>query len=216
MAAKKRTIKYDPDETSWLVSKAKGFPIEGYPTNYAWIDKLTQLEARDELLERFKRVVATLVDVCLTGKPNLFSWPQRSFLKMFGTKTTPVQNIASMLKRELSIFDKEELFNTGQLAILLAIEKTNSNLVSTIVIQFKELIYKMIKDGRTEHVEYDNIQAEAEDFEGGVAFTLFLESLNEEEWMAAQILIEGGKVKNIPPTLVIKLRNYCGLDNISI
>lgn len=190
--------KFDPKEVPGLLVKAKAGDIE----------------ARDELLFRFQRLVSTLVNVCITGRPNYWSSYQLTFLKMFASKTVPITNIAAMLKKELSNYEKEELFSTGQLAVLLAIEKCETNLASTIVVCFKDLIHKMIKDPKDRlHVEIDAQASYTLDIDDHLSFDIFLNTLDEDEYLYVyNILEEDCKKQVVPESLKLKFSNYLGVN----
>jgi len=191
--AKKNTQKFDPLEVPILLDKARAGDIV----------------ARDELVFRFQRLIATLVQVCLTGRPNYFSSYQKTFLQMFASKSVPLTRIAAGLKYDLTLFDKDELFSTGQLAVYNAIEKCETNLASTIVICFKELIAKMIKEPKNV-VNWDDLTGEpiTPCFDDEITMDLFMEDLNEEEWIAVQAILDGSKVKNIPESLKDKFNKH--------
>lgn len=191
--AKAATIKFDPLEIPDLLDKARAGDIV----------------ARDELLFRFQRLIATLVNVCITGRPNLWSSYQKRFLEMFSGKSIPIHNTAAMLKKELSGYEKEELFSTGQLAVLLAIEKCETNLASTIVYVFKDLIHNMIKDPNGKLiVELDEYASyEISSIEDSLALDIFVGTLNTEEWNAVATILEGSKTK-IPESLKEKFKVY--------
>lgn len=185
----KHTERFDPTEIPGLLEKAKAGDIV----------------ARNELLHRFQRLVATLVNVCITGRP--YTSYQFSFLRMFTGRD--VVAAAAMLRRELTAYQKDELFSTGQLAVMQAIDKCETNLASTIVICFKDLIYSMIKDPNNRPgVDIDYETPDETDLWGETDFNLFLSSLTEEEWIVAQQIIEGDKPINIPIGLKEKLENY--------
>lgn len=193
--AKKHTEKFDPTEIPLLLERAKNGDIK----------------ARDELVFRFQRLIANLVNVCITGRPNLWSTYQKSFLKLFAGKSVSLQAVASMLKKELSEYEKEELFITGQLAVMLAIEKCETNLATTIVYSFKDLIYKMIKDP-TSKFGIDLNQCEDTTYNMGtmeddLTFNMFLETLSEEE---AKNLVDklDGKSINISTNIQNKFKEF--------
>ncbi len=193
----KHTEKFDPLEVPGLLDLAKSGDIV----------------ARDELLYRFQRLVATLVNVCITGRPNFWSSYQKTFLKMFVGKEVPLQSAASMLKRELAGYEKEELFSTGQLAVLLAIERCETNLASTIVICFKDLIYKMIKDPGKYHIDISECVAHSYDsksLEDDLSLSIFVTSLNVEEQEAITKILNEEKVclSALPSALGMKFRTY--------
>lgn len=178
------------------------------------LERVPDIIARDELLYRFQRLIATLVNVCITGRPNFWSSYQKTFLRMFSGKDVPIQNTASMLKRELSGYEKEELFSTGQLAVLLAIERCESNLATTIVICFKDLIHKMIKDPSSKlNIDinecalytYDN-KAE----EDSLALDIFISSLNSEEQQTVHNILNEQKISisALPSALSTKFKMY--------
>jgi hypothetical protein len=191
--AKKHTEKFDPAEVPILLDKARAGDIV----------------ARDELVYRFQRLISTLVNVCLTGRPNYFSSYQKTFLQLFAGKKVPLTTIAMMLKKELILFEKDELFSTGQLAVYNAIEKCETNLASTIVICFKELIFKMIKDPKN-MANWDDLKMEpvAPAFDAEIAMDLFLVTLTSEEFEIVLAIMDGGKVKNIPLELKQKVQAH--------
>jgi len=194
--AKKHDEKFDPLEVPGLLEKAKAGDIV----------------ARDELLYRFQRLIATLVNVCITGRPNYWSSYQKTFLRMFSGKNVPIQNTAGMLKRELAGYEKEELFSTGQLAVLLAIEKCETNLATTIVICFKDLIHKMIKDPSNKlHADLSECYLHTYDYtqmENNMALDIFISTLNDIEWEAVVLILDGEKRVHIPDTLREKFSMY--------
>lgn len=195
--AARRNERFDPNEVEALVQKAK----EG------------DIVARDELLYRFQRLVASLVHVCITGRPNTWSTSQKAFLRMFGGKETPLLNIAQMLKKELENFEKEELFTTGQLAILQAIPRSNKNLVATIVICFKDEIYSMIKGSKSSASEFHENELFEPPPDDEIALNLFLESLPEDEWIYAQRVLDGEKnMEDAPKALRKRFVEYLGYD----
>lgn len=193
----KHTEKFDPNEVPGLLEKAKAGDIV----------------ARDELLYRFQRLIATLVHVCITGRPNFWSSYQKTFLKMFTGKDVPLQNTASMLKRELAHYEKEELFSTGQLAVLLAIERCETNLATTIVICFKDLIHKMIKDpSRKLNVDINDYALHTYEMkiDDELSLKLFISSLNVEEQDAVYAILNEEKVaySAMPSALSLKFSGY--------
>lgn len=195
--AVKKNERFDPNEVEALVQSAKA----------------GDMIARDELLYRFQRLVASLVHVCITGRPNTWSTSQKAFLRMFGGKETPLFNVAQMLKRELQNFEKEELFATGQLAILQAIPRSTKNLVATIVICFKDEIHSMIKGGKSAAVELHEDDLFEPPIEAEIAFNLFLENLPEDEWIYVQkVLDEEKDIGEAPPGLQERFADYLGFD----
>lgn len=190
--------KFDPNEVPILLERARA----------------GSKEARDELLYRFQRLIASLVNVCITGRVNFWSSYQKSFLKMFAGSDKPLQNIASMLKKELAHYDTEELFITGQLAVLLAIKRCQTNLATTIVICFKDLIYDMIKDpSRKLNIDIADLSYhtyEIEAVEEDLALEVFISSLNHEEQSAVyQILNETpSTISILPSALSTKFKLY--------
>jgi hypothetical protein len=181
--------KFDANEIPDLLAKYRGQELSG---KYEWIEKLTSIEARDELLFRFHRLIATLVNVCITGRPNTFSSYQVTFLQLFSGKSVPLQSVATMLKKELSFYTKEELFSIGQVAVLMAIEKTETNLASTIVMFFKDLIYSLIKNENSN--KHSNIVPEdikAEEFEEEVLLNVFIASLEPYEQFIVRNVMNG-------------------------
>jgi len=192
MAQKQR---FDPEEIPGLITKAQ----------------TGDLVARDELLHRFQRLIATLTNVLITGRPNIRSSYQKTFLRLFGHKGTPLTNIAQMLKKELANFDKEELFHSGQCAVLLAIEKCETNLASTVVYCFKDIIHELIKDGKTDHFELTEAITEDHASTINIDFSIFLDSLAPEEFECAMLILDGEKC-SVPTSLVQKLAAYADLS----
>lgn len=178
------------------------------------LERVPDIAARDELLYRFQRLIATLVNVCITGRPNFWSSYQKTFLRMFSGKDVPIQNTASMLKRELAGFEKEELFSTGQLAVLLAIERCESNLATTIVICFKDLIHKMIKDPSSklniDISECNLYTVDNKKEEDRLALDIFINTLDSEEQRIVLSILNEEKVATsaIPSALSTKFKLY--------
>ena len=191
----KEKQRFDPLEVDNLLLKAKAGDIV----------------ARDDLLFRFQRLAASLVHLCITGRPNLWSSSHKAFLKMFGGNATNPLATAAMLRKGLAGFDKEELFHTGQLAILKAIERCTKNLAATIVICMKDEIYLMVKDANStavDFLEYSNVLID-DTLEDIVAYDLFLFSLEDNEWEIVQkILAEEEVEEEIPYSLKYKLAHY--------
>ena len=197
MKKSKREV-FDPNTIPELLTKAQG----------------GDLVARDLLLYMFQRLIATLVNVCLTGKVNPFSSYQKSFLRLFASKDKKLQDIAGMLKNRLTIFNKEELFTMGQVAVLRAIDSCEKNLASTIVYRFKEEIAYALDEGEpTTHTEYDTIQQSVY-IENDILFSLFLDSLSPQHRDIVEHIIQGekhyedGTKVKIPTDLKRKLAEY--------
>ncbi len=224
--AKKHTEKYDPEDVPLLLKLAKGqdhtdeadrVTIIAIKNKRGSLKSLTQLEARDELEMRFRRIVATLVNVCITGRPNYWSSYQKTFLKMFASRDKPIQDTACKLKTLLSKYEKEELFSTGQLAVLLAIDRCETNFASTIVICFKDLIHKMIKDpNNNPGVELSEFEPAKHNLEADVSFSIFLDSLDNEELDYVDRLMAGEDTNKNDPVLGSikeKMFIYLGVDS---
>lgn len=224
--AKRRKQKYPAEDVPLLLMIAKDLDSSNEPDRYTiigtnndrmgWLKSLSKIEARDELEYRFRSIVATLVNVCITGRPNFWSSYQITFLKMFASKSIPIHDTAGMLKRNLMGYEKEELFSTGQLAVLLAIEKCETNFASTIVMCFKDLIHRMTKDPSnktTEEIDVDAMVVST--MEDELAISMFLDTLSPKELECAQKIIDGEKVKDIPKSLVFKFESYLGGNNES-
>lgn len=169
--------RYSPEDIEPLLEKARA----------------GDLEARNELLQRFEPLIASLVGVCYTGRVFFRSSYQKTFLKLFSKEGTPLQNTAAKLKTLLEKYQKGELISAGHMAVLKAIEDTDSNLASTIVFKFKDIIATMIKDPELlfGNWELKSASLTQSDFGDEVAFNVFLESLDEEEFLLADLLIEG-------------------------
>jgi len=170
--------------------------------------KAGDIVARDELLFRFQRLASSLVNVCVTGRPNPFSSYQKTFLRMFSSASTPLLAVAQMLKANLKDYDAKELFITGQLAILEAIERCETNLASTIVVCFKDLIYKLIKDEK--HISWADVDTASSitfDYNETINFDIFMDTLTEEEWIMVSNILDGKKVE-VTDELREKVREY--------
>jgi hypothetical protein len=208
---KKRTQKFPPEEVDFLLTVAQGREGNSIPDQHGWIRNLTPDEARDILLFRFHSIIVSLNEVCLKGK--YFTSYTKTFIKLF-SKNKPLQEVANMLKRDLSCYTKEELFHTGQVSILLAIQECKSNLASAIVYQFKEQIDKLLQDKNKRNSKEDNLEETIPDtssFEGDIYFMDFLDRLTLEERAIADKLIMGEvleKDEKIPPSLKKKLIKY--------
>lgn len=188
------TERFDPNDIPLLLEKAKAGDIE----------------SRDRLLYMFQRMVVTLVNVCITGRVNWFSSYQKTFLRYFGTKDTPLETIAVALKQKLSGIDKEELYTLGQIAVLEAIIKCETNLASTIVLCFKDAITDLTKGGCLQsYVDLDDCQS-IHEFEKETIFNLWIQSLELNEQLIVDSILSGEDVpkSTIPSTLKQKLREY--------
>lgn len=197
---KERTrYKFDASEVDGLIAQAQ----------------LGDIESRDELVFRFKSLIASLVNTCLTGKS--FTFSQKSFLRLWGRKSTDLRSIGDKVKITLSPFDKTELFHAGTIAILEAIEISDKNLTATIVYKFAEQLKRMVDDEEPILIPTP-IQQEAIDphFVEDIEFSIFIESLSEEEFLVASAILEGESATNVPQSLKEKLieRNprLLGLD----
>lgn len=168
------------------------------------IPDITPLEARDELLFRFQRVVASLVKVCLTGRYNSFNKSQIPFLRLFSNKD--LQDQAMVLKRELAGYEPDELFRTGQLAILQAIERTEKNLAATVTTCFKDLIYSMTKgqdSHKTEPLEF--VQVSVDSGESMIVLEALIADLPEGDWLLVQKVLAGESVE-LPEDLIDRMK----------
>lgn len=212
---KQRTPKYnerfDRDETPDLIAIYRGQESSG---KYPWMKRLTPSTAKEELLYRFHRLIATIVECLITGRPNYFSSYQITFLRLFAGKAVPLEKMAGKLKKELSCYSKEELFGIGQAAFLLAIERTKTNLVSTFVMCFKDEIFAITKNQDID--KYTPITEEtilkSKDFEDDVLLEVFLDSLPLHEKTMAQKIIDGEYKGTVPNNLKRKLIDYLGLN----
>lgn len=202
--------KHDPLEVPWLLVVAKEQDKTTIPEKYQWIAELQPLEARNILLTRFQILVSTLVNVCITGRPNTWSSYAMTFISLFKGRATSAQATAAMLKRELADYDNKELFHVGQLAVLEAIKITHNNLASTIVTCFKDLIYSMIKEGvkPTNIIDVPDLE-DSTKLDDEIAIKIFLESLTPDELTLAQSIIHGEyKGQEIPESLKHKFETY--------
>jgi len=186
-----RTERFDPEDIPGLLAKAQA----------------GDLVARDRLLYMFQSMVANLVGVCLSGRVYYRSKFQKMFLRYFGKKDTPIEDTAAMLKKSCADIDRDELFVTGQLAVIEAIERCETNLASTIVIVFKDKIAALIKDKKPLDHRPIELVTKSIDIEGEAIFSIFLDSLEPEDRDIVDSVIAGEKV-HIPPKLRKKLAMY--------
>lgn len=188
----KNTEKFDPLEIPGLIEKAKA----------------GDLKARDELLYRFQRLIATLVNVCVSGRPNYRSSYQISLLRLFASKKVPLTTTAMALKRALSGYDSKELFSIGQLAVMDAIQKTETNLASTIVYCFKDELYKITKDPNNKpYLELDMNAHYTPDYENELYVEMLKTKLTDTENIILDKILNGTHTA-IPEKLKKKLMAY--------
>lgn len=167
---------------------------------------VTPLEARDELLFRFQRLTSSLVKVCLTGRYSSFNRSQIPFLRLFSNKDLEGQ--AARLKTELAGYEPDELFRTGQLAILQAIERTEKNLAATVTTCFKDLIFSMIKgqdSHKSEPLEF--VQVAVDSGESRIILESLISDLPEGDWLLVQRLLEGEQV-DLPAPLIDRMKQW--------
>jgi len=146
----KTTQRFEQGEIDPLLSRTKGNQIELH--EYRWINNLSSKEAEEELVQRFYNLGKGLVRILLTGKYNFKSSFEQSFLRYFCSTKTPLINVATALKKELSIYGSDEIVATMDLAIRQAIQSTESNLASTIIIKLHDLVEEMIKNSNNNKV----------------------------------------------------------------
>lgn len=199
MANTKRTERFDPNEVQGLLERAKA----------------GEVEARNELVHRFQRLIAGLVNVCVTAQINPRS-RQVQFLRLFARETTPLKNVAYKIKSQLAAYSAEELFHTGLLAAYEAVERCNKNYSSTLVIIFHEMIKDMIKDIKPQQCDESwLLNIPAPEFEHDLEFSLFIESLPLEhiEWVCT-VLESDEKTKHppAPEGLAEQFTLYLGYD----
>lgn len=189
----KHTERFDPRTVGPLVEKAKA----------------GDAQARDQLLYQFQRLVVSLIDVCMTAKFNPNPRGKHvQFLRLFCGPNTSLQIMANTIKRQLSMYDLDELKSAGNVAAALAIEKCKTNYSSTLVICFAELIKDMIKDGKINHMDESHMSTlVVHTDENEILFRVFMQDLSEEEWLWARAVLDGDKPKGPPPpSLVEKMR----------
>lgn len=186
------TERFDPADVPLLLDKARA----------------GDLEARNQLLYMFQRLVATLVNVCITGRVNYRSSYQKSFLRYFGQKDTPIENTAAKLRQRLADVDKKELFTVGQVAVLEAIRDCKTNLASTIVLRFKEQIDQLTTESvHPERSAQDAPMQAPPDMESEVIFKVFLDSLPGDQREVVEALLAGEEVE-VPEELKKKVEEY--------
>lgn len=191
----KLTIKYDPEEVQYLlhVAQDKG-KVEDIPEKYSWIYKMNQPQAVEELVIRFSSLITSLVDVCHKGR--YFTSFTKSFLRLWGHKTTPLPNIATFLKKECAPYSKEELMHLGKVAIAEAIQICEKNLASTIIYSFKERIKDITNKPVKAYMEMEltDIYQDKTDFETDIYVNEFIRNLPPEDAEIVSRIIEGESV----------------------
>jgi len=193
MATKaKRTTKFPPEEVEFLIMVAQKRELDTIPEQFTWIKELDSIVARNILLDRFQSLKASLMEVVLKGK--YWTSYSKTLLKLFGAKGD-LQATANMLKKTLSFYTKDELWHTGEIAVILAIKECKTNLSSAIVFQFKDLIQRMVEDRNktSPGLEIVESYADPSDFTSEIEFDQLMESLTYDQWVVANSLIN-----NIP------------------
>lgn len=200
----KSTQKFDREEVGDLVAVAQGTEPSG---DYKWITKLSQEEAKLELIERFSRLIGTLVNVCITGRVNYFSSYQKSFLRIWAGKAVTLDNVAIMLKKELGTYSKEELMRIGYIALLQAIDRTKTNFSTTILTCYKDLLYELIKNKDSHKTtEFQDYQKTEMTFEDKITLQIDLARLTQEEQDLVEDFLDE-KIEELPEDLCLKLRS---------
>lgn len=190
----KHTERFDPKSVGPLVDRAKAG------------DK----QAAAQLIYQYQRLIASLVEVCTTAKfnPNPRHARHVQFLRLFCGAATDLQAMAWKIKRQLSMYDIDEIRSAGHAAAAIAIDKCKRNYTSTLVIQFAELIKDMIRDGKIAHMDEDHMSTlTVSTNENEILFKVFMASLTEEEWIWAQAVLDGETPNSPPPpSLVSKMK----------
>lgn len=198
-------MRFDQQEVEPLLIRSRGEVCD-----IAWINLLTPVNAKEELVQRFYNLGRNLVRVLITGKYNPRSSFQQSFLKYFCKDKTPLTNIANALKQELSIYDPMELETAMDLAIREAVRDSTSNMATTILIKFHDLIEAMIKNSNKNkecsYEESKEVQNKADHspYNDLVTNIALLQSLTEAE-LAIVKKIQMGRSVKIPDRLRTKL-----------
>jgi hypothetical protein len=180
--------------------------------------KAGDIKARDQLLYQFRRLISSLIEVCLTARIN-HRTKQVQFLRLWVRGDTPLEDMAHKLRNQLSVYSKDELWHVGELACLLAIEKTRQNYSSTIVQCFKELILDLIADGTPKHIDESALSAKiCPQTEDDLIFDIWRRSLSPQEQEQIESILVGDKVplSSISPELQLKFAEYLGLEQVPI
>lgn len=211
MAHKRRTDRFSPDEIEWLAYRAKGCDLfDQVPLKMRWIfRKYSPDEAREELLHRFMRLAATLINVCLTGKVSPTSSYQKTFLRMFASEGVDPNDVAVMLKHRLKGVSKQDLMSIAQLSILRAIDSSRTNIAATIVQYFYEEIKDLIKDPLSTPSTRLLRDTDADKpFEDEVLLNIDISTLPKEARDWIESFLSGEDVGPPPESLVRLMKDY--------
>ena len=207
--AVKLTVKYDPEEVPYLLTIAQGKEKDAeVPEKFSWIYQLTQPQAVEILVMRFTSLITSLVDVCHKGR--YFTSYTKTFLRLWGHKTTPLPNIAQFLKKECAMYSKEEMMHLGKVAIAEAIQACEKNLASTIIYYFKERVKDLTNKPVKAYLEMEltDVYKDETDFESDIYINEFIRSLKPEDALMVSRIVEGETVKNIPPHLQKLIKEF--------
>jgi hypothetical protein len=153
-------LKYDPNEVDILVQRARGESVE----QVTYYSKFTPEQAADELVKRFSNLTKGIIRICTTGRYYVRAGSQVTFLKLFASPKTPLENVAVAIYKECKVFGPEFLATLGDLAVRQAIQISKTNLSRTILICMKELIAAEIKNNQDNtHVGLDLVPETKDD-----------------------------------------------------
>lgn len=200
-----KSKRFDPKELPDLIAQYRGEELSG---EFPWIGFLDKETVRTEIILRFQRLIATMVSPCVTGRVHYYHRYQLSFLRKWAGSSTPLENVAKTLKGELSDYSQEELMRIGEIAIVQALERTRTNLASTIVTCFKDLLFELTKN-RNSHMtgEFKDQVHEEEDFTEAVHLQIALEGLSEHDKEIVREVMLGDR-EDLPEHIKEHLKDY--------
>lgn len=194
----KHTERFDPNSVGPLVEKAK----------------LGDAEATAQLIYQFQRLIVSLLGICTTGKFNPNPRGKHvKFLRYFCSPTTPLSDMAFKIRKQLSMYDLDELKAAANSAAVIAIERSKQNYASTLVIVFAEIVKDMIRDGKINHMDESFMSTlTVRTDEDSILFHTFLSSLSEDEKEWAECIIDGLPAPGpVPKSLIKKMEEFTGL-----
>lgn len=198
-----KSKRFDSDETTDLINYYQGKEVSG---KFPWIKYLSKDQAKEEIIARFNNFIHTLLTPCMTGKYNVFSSYQRSFLQTWVGKSVPLENAASMLYGELGKYPKEELLLIGESAVAISLETSRSNLASTIVTTLKDMLFELTKNNNSNvTTDFDDYQKPVTN-ENEIILRVILSQLEPDELEIAEKIMQGENPK-LSKALKLKLQN---------
>lgn len=197
-----KSRRFDSNETADLIDYYQGREISG---KFPWIKYLSKEQAKEEIIARFNNFIHTLLTPCMTGKYNVFSSYQKSFLQTWVGKSVPLENAASMLYGELGKYPKEELLLIGEAAVAISLETSRTNLASTIVTTLKDMLFELTKNNNSNiTTDFDDYQKPVSN-EDEVILRIILSQLEPDELEVVEKIMRGDNPK-LSKKLKLKLQ----------